>query len=572
MQIEERVIIDANPDDFTVTVSGPVLNQEESETIGACATQINHPLVEPRFSANLYLTDRAEAFEVIKNLASIFRGMSAYSGGKILAVQDSFKSPIQLFTSSNVDKEGFSYSGVHKNKRVSASLVRFNNAAKSYRPDLVYEEDADAIQKFGYIENETMGLGITSESQARRMAKWILLTSQLETESVNFNAGQEASYLFPGSVFEISDENRVGKSKSGRILDIGNSRNLFLNNQQYSHNDPYILIDKSIEDDPVLSKAELTVCVGLSNTTQENVDLRSKSERSQDDQDAEIDAITTPQIYKFKASIGRNDNIPRGPQGQRTIAYDLLLKLPFEPNIEKNTIEKYEHGFESGDKISFDSDGVLPGGLNGEYIYFVINTTKHTFQVSEDDPNIVSANPVNILDTGRDNLSNTGGNHYFSPYREPGSIDTKTQEAIDQLSVGATYSIKGFIGATSNEALKYSGFIQNLKISGELGGNWLQSDIFGSLFMSSNDGWVYSLNLNQWINIKGVMDHGVGENDSWFFWLGKDSLGWVWITETEDDYLHMIYCTKTEKNTIDTRFYLIKYHLIAKPRLLLGFS
>ena len=335
IQIEERVIIDANPDDFTITVSGPALSKEESRTIGACATQINHPLVEPRFSANLYLTDRAEAFEVIKNLAFIFRGMSAYSGGKILAIQDSFKSPIQLFTNSNISVEGFGYSGVHKNKRISASLIRFNDAAKNYRPDLVYEEDADAIQKFGYIENETMGLGITSESQARRLAKWTLLTSQLETETINFTAGQEASYLFPGSVFEVSDENRVGKSKSGRILDIGNSRNLFLNDQQYSHNDPYILLDKSIEDDPVLSKAELTVCVGLSNATQENVELRSKFERSQDDQDAEIDAIATPQIYKFKASIARNDNVPRGPQGQRTIAYNLLLKLPFEPNIEK---------------------------------------------------------------------------------------------------------------------------------------------------------------------------------------------------------------------------------------------
>ena len=52
-----------------------------------------------------------------------------------------------------------------------------------------------------------------------------LLTSQLETESVKFQAGQEASYLLPGLVFEVSDEARTASDKSGRILDIGTYRN-----------------------------------------------------------------------------------------------------------------------------------------------------------------------------------------------------------------------------------------------------------------------------------------------------------------------------------------------------------
>ena len=80
---------------------------------------------------------------------------------------------------------------------------------------MVYEEDPEGMRKLGYIENETLGFGITSESQARRLAKWVLFTSQLETETIKFTAGQEAGYLIPGSVFEVSDEYRAGRDKSG---------------------------------------------------------------------------------------------------------------------------------------------------------------------------------------------------------------------------------------------------------------------------------------------------------------------------------------------------------------------
>lgn len=533
--IEERVIIRSDPDSFTVTVSGPVFSIDR--TIGACSTQINHPIVEPRFSANLYLTDRAEAFEVIKNLASIFRGMSAYSGGKILAVQDSLKNPIQLFNNSNINADGFSYVGVQKNKKITACMVRFNNQAKSYKPDLVYEEDSDAIQKFGYIENETMGLGITSESQARRFAKWIILTSQLETESVKFTAGQEASYLFPGSVFEISDEARVGKSKSGRILNIGSSRQLKLNEQTFTYNDSYLLLDKSIEDDPVLSKVELTVCVGVTNSTQENLELRAPSENQADDQDQEIESIFTPQVYKFEARIGKAENVKKGPQGQTTIAYNLLLKVPFDVDSEINALKKFEHQLEDGDRIIFKSDGVLPGGLDKNKIFFVANKTKHTFQVSLDDPAVVNDyTVVNILDKGKDFLLNEGGLHYFCSYSEINTINSVTQDALDQISIGAPYSIKGLISTSSSEEINSVSLKSALQIDGIVSEGWAWSDIFGRVYIAGGNELVFSRPLNSWINIKNLLEQGISGN-AWFY---SDGLGWVWINQVGENYFWYI--------------------------------
>jgi len=537
IHIEERALISSNPDNFSLIVSGPKMQDNQglsNSVVGACAIQFNHPVIEPRFSANLFLTDRSEALEMIKSLASIFRGISSYSSGKILAVQDSEKKPIQLFNNSNVDKEGFSYVGVQKNKRITASLVRFNNSAKNYKPDLVYEEDAEAIQKFGYIENEAMALGTTSESQARRFAKWILVTSQFETETVIFTAGQEASYLFPGCIFEVSDELRTGQTKSGRILDINSSRTIKINNVQYVHNDPYLLLDKSIQDDPILSRVEITICAGVSNSSMENLESRAQSEGSQEDQDQEIESLFTPQVYRFDALLQQADNIRKGPRGQKTIACELLLKIPLEVDTAKNTIKKYNHNFDSGEKIIFKSEGVLPGGLQKDTVYFVVNKTKNTFQISLDDPSTVSQyQVVDILDQGRDFLGADGGNHYFCPFSILGVNNEKTREALDQISVGSSYSIKGLIGTSSKENPSYQNLIQNIEIEGSLTDGWGVSSIFGYINIENNDGWVYSVQLNEWIFLK----HKIENNSDWFY---LDSLGWVYLKSNGDNYLWYI--------------------------------
>lgn len=537
INIEERALISSNPDNLSLIVSGPKIQDNQglfNSVVGACAVQFNHPVVEPRFSANLFLTDRSEALEMIKSLASIFRGISAYSSGKILAIQDSEKKPIQLFNNSNVSNEGFSYVGVQKNKRITASLVRFNNSAKNYKPDLVYEEDAEAIQKFGYIENEAMALGTTSESQARRFAKWILVTSQFETETIMFSAGQEASYLFPGCIFEVSDELRTGRTKSGRILDINSSRTIKINDVQYTHNDPYLLLDKSIQDDPVLSRVEITICAGASNSSLENLESRAKAEGSQEDQDQEIESLFAPQIYRFDALLQQADNIKKGPKGQKTIACELLLKIPLEVDTAKNSIKKYNHNFDVGEKIIFKSEGILPGGLSQDDIYFVVNATKNTFQVSLDDPSSVSQyQVVYIFDQGRDFLGADGGDHYFCPFSVLGVNNTKTREALDQISIGSSYSIKGLIGTSSKEDLSYQNLIYNLQIEGSLTNGWGVSSIFGYINIVNNDGWAYSAQLNEWIFIK----HKAENNSGWFY---LDSLGWVYLKSIGSNYLWYI--------------------------------
>ena len=113
-------------------------------------------------------------------MAAIFRAMIVYYDGKISCVQDSLKTTAQIFNNSNVNSEGFTYNGSVKNKKFSAVVVRYNDKDDNFKPSVVYEEDQEGMEKFGYVEEEILAWGTTSRGQALRLAKWALFTAQRE--------------------------------------------------------------------------------------------------------------------------------------------------------------------------------------------------------------------------------------------------------------------------------------------------------------------------------------------------------------------------------------------------------
>ena len=171
---------------------------------------------EPRFTINYVITNREEAFKVLNDLSSIFRGIAYYTNGSIFASQDKYKTAVYQFNNSNVVDGNFSYSSSAKKARHTVAIVRYNDKKNWYQPAIEYVEDEEAVRKYGIREIETSALGCTSRGQARRFAKWILASESQETETVSFVAGQEGSYLRPGDVLQIYDNNRSPLKYSGR--------------------------------------------------------------------------------------------------------------------------------------------------------------------------------------------------------------------------------------------------------------------------------------------------------------------------------------------------------------------
>ena len=179
--------------------------------------------LEPRFSCNLIIQSREEAFKVINDMASVFRSINYYFGGSVFTIQDSPKDPIYQFTNSNILNGEFLYSNTSRKVRHTVAIIRYNDKANFYKPAVEYVEDVDGIRKYGHRELEVTAFGCTTRGQALRFGRWMLLTETLETESINFKSGPEGSLLRPGDVIEVVDSNRKSSFRSGRTKSIDNS-------------------------------------------------------------------------------------------------------------------------------------------------------------------------------------------------------------------------------------------------------------------------------------------------------------------------------------------------------------
>lgn len=176
--------------------------------------------LEPRFTCNLMISAKEEAYKILNDMASIFRGITYYSAGQIFANQDRPKDPIYAFNNSNVVDGKFSYSDSSRRVRKTVALIRYNDQDDNFKPAIEYVEYRPGIIKYGIRETSVTAFGVTSKNQARRLGKWFLITENEETETVNFEAGLEGNYLLPGDIIQIYDQNRSNVNYAGRTKEL----------------------------------------------------------------------------------------------------------------------------------------------------------------------------------------------------------------------------------------------------------------------------------------------------------------------------------------------------------------
>jgi len=173
---------------------------------------------EPRFTCNLYLASAEEAYKVIENLCSIFRGMAYWSSGSVFAVDDSEQDPVYEYTCSNVTEEGFNYSTPERRQRHNVAMVAWNDPADGYRQKVEYVQDMDGIIALGRVyKTDVVAFGCTSQGQAQRFGRAILYTERFG-EIVSFKTGFEGMRARPGDPILIQDQFRDQVRLGGRII------------------------------------------------------------------------------------------------------------------------------------------------------------------------------------------------------------------------------------------------------------------------------------------------------------------------------------------------------------------
>lgn len=173
---------------------------------------------EPRFTCNLYLQTRAEAYKVINDMASIFRSMVYWASGAITAVQDAPADACYIYTPANVIDGEFNYSGASAKQKHTVALVTWSDPSDFYRQKVEYVEDANGIEQYGVISTDIVALGCTSRGQAHRLGKWLLYSERLESEVITFKVGLDGAIAAPGQIIKVSDPVRAGVRFGGRIV------------------------------------------------------------------------------------------------------------------------------------------------------------------------------------------------------------------------------------------------------------------------------------------------------------------------------------------------------------------
>ena len=178
---------------------------------------------EARFSCNVNIQSSKEAYDLIKDLASIMRCIPIWSQGSINLVQDAPSDPVYVFNMSNVTPEGFNYTGSSLKQRHSVVSVSYFNMDSRELDFEVYGDGDTAAEinrrnKFGIVYKQVKSFGCTSRGQAQRLARAIVFSEENESEVVNFSTSIEAGAVVrPGSVILINDPVRDIFRRGGRI-------------------------------------------------------------------------------------------------------------------------------------------------------------------------------------------------------------------------------------------------------------------------------------------------------------------------------------------------------------------
>lgn len=174
-------------------------------------------IMEPRFTYNGVLKSREDAWRVLQQISTAWRGMAYWSLGQVFASADMPADPVKLFSPANVIGGEFSYSGTSEKARHSVALVSFNNPDDFYRPDVEPVINDESLQRYGWREKSVSLQGCTSRGLAHRYGDWILDVEQNETETVEFMASFDSTDVRPGNIIAIADPAKAQVRIGGRM-------------------------------------------------------------------------------------------------------------------------------------------------------------------------------------------------------------------------------------------------------------------------------------------------------------------------------------------------------------------
>ena len=171
---------------------------------------------EPRYTCNVYIQERNDAYTVLRDFAAIFRGMTYWGDDQIVALADMPRDVDFTYTHANVIDGRFTYSSSTTKNRYTNALVSWSDPDNAYSDAMEPVFEQALVARYGFNQLEITAIGCTRQSEANRKGRWGILTNNKD-RVVTFNVGEDGNIPQPGYVIAIADRNLSGRDLGGRI-------------------------------------------------------------------------------------------------------------------------------------------------------------------------------------------------------------------------------------------------------------------------------------------------------------------------------------------------------------------
>ncbi|ANJ99024.1 TipJ family phage tail tip protein [Serratia plymuthica] len=181
---------------------------------------------EPRFLCDVYIQSQEDAWNVLRDIASIYRGSTFWANNGMNVLADMPADIKYIFTRANVKDGKFTYSSASEKTHYSTCMVSWSDPANGYQDAIEPVAEQPLIRRYGIKQADQTAIGCTRKSEGIRRGKWLLHTNDKD-RLVSFTVGLDGKVPLPGWIIAIADEMLAGRPLGGRISSV-DGRNITL--------------------------------------------------------------------------------------------------------------------------------------------------------------------------------------------------------------------------------------------------------------------------------------------------------------------------------------------------------
>lgn len=181
---------------------------------------------EPRFLCDVYIQSQEDAWNVLRDIASIYRGSTFWANNGMNALADMPADVKYIFTRANVKDGKFTYASASDKTHYSTCMVSWSDPANGYQDAIEPVVEQSLIRRYGIKQADLTAIGCIRKSEGIRRGKWLLHTNDKD-RMVSFTVGLDGKVPLPGWIIAVADEKLAGRPLGGRISSV-DGRNITL--------------------------------------------------------------------------------------------------------------------------------------------------------------------------------------------------------------------------------------------------------------------------------------------------------------------------------------------------------